>query len=409
MAVLRYGDNLSVQLESAEGTSTDELGEPRGEPLANLVAAVTAALDAPLNYPTLMQCMTPGDRVVIALDRGVPQIAQVTAAVVDVLIQAGVEPDGITVLQSQADHDAGVGDPRRLITSPLSERVAWLVHDPDDRKGLAYLAADKAGEAILINRALHEADVVLPVGCLRGEKSAGYFGIHGAIYPTFSDTKTLQRFRGFASLNGRGARRRELTADVEHVAWLLGVTFIVQIVPAAGEQVLHVLAGESEAVRRRGDALHHAAWDWPVTRQADLVVASIEGGPGQQTWENLGRSLHVAGSFVEDDGAIAVCCGLSASLGPAMRRLSCESSREAALRHVGKERPADAIAAAQLAHALDRNRVYLLSRLDDSVVEELDMIPIDGPEELARLVRRHPSCILLANAPNVTVVEEGEE
>ena len=37
---------------------------------------------------------------------------------------------------------------------------------------------------------------MLPVGCLRGEQSAGYFGIHGAIYPTFSDAKTLQRFRG---------------------------------------------------------------------------------------------------------------------------------------------------------------------------------------------------------------------
>jgi nickel-dependent lactate racemase len=406
MTLLRYGDNSSIELESAEGTTSDELGVPRGQPLADLGTAAAAALGAPLNYPTLARCMTPGDRVAVALDRGVPQAAQVTAAVVDVLIRAGVDPDGITVLQCPADRDAGVGDPRRLLTSPVRERVARLIHDPDDRKGLAYLAADKAGEAILINRALHEADVVLPVGCLRGEQSAGYFGIHGAIYPTFSDTKTLQRFRGFAALNGRGTRRRELTADVEHVAWLLGITFTVQIVPAAGEQVLHVLAGESEAVRRRGEALRHAAWDWPVTRQAELVVAAIEGGPGQQTWENLGRALQVAGSFVEDDGAIAVCCDLSVSPGPAMQRLSCESSREAALRHVGKERPADALVAAQLAYALDRNRVYLLSRLDAAVVEELEMIPIDGPEELARLVRRHPSCILLSNAPNVTAMEE---
>jgi hypothetical protein len=33
------------------------------------------------------------------------------------------------------------------------------------------------------------------------------------------------------------------------------------------------------------------------------------------------------------------------------------------------------------------------------------MIPIDGAEELARLVRKHPSCVLLSNAPNVSVVE----
>jgi lactate racemase len=407
MAVLRYGDNSSLELESAEGTASEELGVPQAEPLADPRAATTAALSQPLDYPMLAQCMTPGDRVVIALDRGLPQAAQITAAVVDVLMASGVDPDGITVLQTPADRDAGVGDPRRLLTPALRQRVARVIHDPADRKELAYLAADKSGEAILVSRALHEADVVLPVGCLHGEHSAGYFGIHGAIYPTFSDARTLQRFRGFASLNGSGGRRRELVADVEHVAWLLGVIFTVQVVPGGGERVLHVLAGESQAVRRQAEALHHAAWDWPVKRQADLVVAAIEGGPGQQTWDNLGRALHAAGRFVDDDGVIALCCELSASLGPAMRHLASESSREAALRHVAKERPVDALAAAQLAHALERNKVYLLSRLNAEVVEDLDMIPIDGPEELARLVRKHASCILLSNAANVTAVEEG--
>jgi len=406
MAVLRYGNNSSVRLEFAEGAALAEVGVPRGQPLADLGAATIAALSAPIDYPALTQCTTPGDRVVVALDRGIPQVAEVTAAVVNALVKAGVDADGITVLESQAGRDAGVGDPRRLLTAALRQRVALAVHDPDDRKELAYLAADKAGEPILINRALHEADVVLPVGCLRGEQSAGYFNIHGVVYPTFSNAKTLQRFRAIASLNGQGARRRELVADVDHVAWLLGITLTVQVVPAGGEHVLQVLAGLSDSVRRRGQDQYHAAWDSPVQRRADLVVAAIEGGPGQQTWENLGRALHVAENFVEEGGAIAVCCELSDPPGPAMQHLAGESSREAALRHVAKKRPVDTLAAAQLAHALDRSKVYLLSQLDASVVEDLEMIPIDGTDELARLAQKHPSCILLSNAANVTVVEQ---
>ncbi len=58
--------------------------------------------------------------------------------------------------------------------------------------------------------------------------------------------------------------------------------------------------------------------------------------------------------------------------------------------------------AAQLAHALNRHKVYLLSRLDPSVVEDLDVIPIAGPDELLRLARQHRSCLLLSNAPYVT-------
>jgi nickel-dependent lactate racemase len=404
MAVLHYGHNSSVELEFAGGVAPDESGTPRGQALADPAAALTAMLAAPIDYPALAQCTTPGDKVVLALDRGVPQVEQITAAIIRALIDAGIAPDGISVLRNPAERDAG--DPCRLAALLARERIKLLDHDPTDRRQLAYLAASEAGDAILINRTLHDADLVLPVGCLHGEKAAGYFGIHDGIFPTFSDTKTIQRFRSFKSLAGRAGRRRELTAEVDNVAWILGINFTIQLIPAAGDRVLHVLAGESQAVRRQGKELYRAAWSWPVSHQASLVVAAIEGGPSQQTWENVGRSLQVARRFVEDDGSIALCCDLAAPPGPAMRYMASGIARDVALRQVGKERPADALPAAQLARALDRGKVYMLSRLDAATVEELDVIPIAGPDELARLVDQHESCILLANAPFVTAVEE---
>ena len=403
MAILHYGHNSTVQLEFADGVAPDESGTPRGCGLADPAAALTAMLAEPIDYPALARATTPGDKVVLALEHGVPQVEQVTAAVIRTLVDAGVAPDGITVLRSHADRDAG--DPCRLAATPVRERITLLTHDPSDRRQLAYLAASEAGDAILINRALHDADLVLPVGCLRGDRTAGYFGIHSGIFPAFSDTRTIQRFRSLDSLNGRAGRRRQLNAEVDHVAWLLGVNFTIQLVPAAGDQVLHVLAGESNAVRRQGKELYRAAWSCPVAHQASLVVAAIEGGASQQTWENVGRALHVAKHFVEDGGAIALCCDLAAPPGPAMQYMASTSSREAALRQVSKERPVDALPAAQLARALDGSKVYLLSCLEASVVEDLDIIPIEGPDELARLVHRHESCILLTNAPYVTAVE----
>lgn len=406
MVVLRYGSNSSVELEFAEGVVPDESGTPRGRPLADPTAALTAMLAAPFDYPSLADSTTPGDRVVVALDRDVPQVARVTAAIIHALVDAGVSPDGIVVLRSQPDREAARSDPCRMVASPLRECISVVTHDPNDRRQLAYLAATESGEAILISRALHEADLVLPVGCLRGDRSPGYFGIHGGIFPTFSDAKTIERFRGFGISNGRGNRPRSCTAEVDHVAWLLGINFTIQVIRAAGEQVLHVLAGESNAVRREGSALYQAAWSWSTSRHASLVVAAIEGEAGQQTWENVGRALEAARPFVEDGGSIALCCELAAPPGPAMQHLACAASREAALRQVRQHRPVDVLPAAQLVHALAHNKVYLLSRLAASVVEDLDMIPVADPHELARLVRRHPSCILLSNAPYVTAVEE---
>ena len=290
----------------------------------------------------------------------------------------------------------------------LRQRVSLATHDPDDRRELAYLAADEAGEPILINRALHEADVVLPVGCLRGEQSAGYFGIHGVVYPTFSDSRTLQRFRAIGTLNGQAARRRELVADVDHVAWLLGITLTVQLVPAAGEGVLQVLAGLSDSVRHAGHDRYHAAWDWPVERRADLVLAAIEGGPGQQTWENLGRRWMLPRTSSSEGGAIAVCCELSAPPGPAMQHLAGESRARRPCGTSPRNGPSTPCPPPSWPTPWIARKVYLLSRLDAAVVEDLEMIPIGGADELARLARKHRSCVLLSNAANVTVVgDEG--
>ncbi|HYW81014.1 MAG TPA: lactate racemase domain-containing protein, partial [Thermoguttaceae bacterium] len=337
--------------------------------------------------------------------------ARVVAAVVRTLVDSGVEADGITVLRTPADVESGADDPCRLIPGPLRKRIKLLTHDPTDRDGLAYLAADERADPILVNRAIHDADLVLPIDCLHDVSTAGYFGLHSSIFPGFSDEKTQRRFRAFGAIDGSDRHKQNLIEEADHDAWLLGVTFSIQLIPAAGDRVLHVLAGEVDAVRRRGRELYRAAWGCPNplegdTQQASLVVAAIEGSDSRQTWENFGRALATATELVEDGGAIAVCCDLADAPGPAMQRLAGAHSRDSALRRIGKERPADALPAAQLVRALDRARVYLLSRLDPSVVETLDMIHVAAPDELTRLVRQHQSVALVANASRVVVVRD---
>jgi nickel-dependent lactate racemase len=408
MAVLHYGADSSVRLEFADGVAADLCGTPRGSALGDPAAAVAAALQQPLEYPPLAKTATPGDRVVLVLDHALPQAAEVSAAVIRVLVAAGVEPDGISILRSEAGACGGAENPCRLLDEGTRARITTVTHDPGDRGSLAYLAANDEGEPIFLNRLLTDADVVLPIGCLQNEAATGYFGIHTPLFPTFSDQKTLARFRRLDALGGDGPAKRKLRGEVDQTAWLLGVNFTVQLVPAAGDGLLGVVAGQTDAVRRHGRQLYDDAWSWRVARRASLVVAAIEGGTVQQTWENFGRTLEAADALVERGGAIAVCCDLAAAPGRGVQSIAAARSRHSALRQLRKDRPADTLTAAQLARTLDHDKVYLLSRLDPGVVEELDMIPIAGGDELARLARRHPSCILVANAPRAVItVEEG--
>ena len=405
-ATLRYGLNDPVCLEPADGAWLAQCGTPREPPLEDLAAAVTAALAGPLDYPPLAQSAMPGDRVVLALGRGVPRTAEIVAAVVACLARAGVDPDGIGILHTQADAEGGAPDPCGLLSGETLSRLSLVTHDPANQSQLGYLAATDDGRPILLNRAILDADVVLPVGCLGNHASPEYHGIHGAVYPTFSDDKTLLRFRSLDLLNPRGAPKKHLVRLCNEVGWLLGVNFTIQLVPGGGDCVLHVLAGEARAVRRRGRDLYRTAWSCTVPQRASLVVAAIEGGPLQQTWQNLGLALTAALGLVEEGGAIAVCCDLAGEPGPAVRQLAESSSRRDALRQIRKDRSADALAAAQLAEALDRVTIYLLSRLDEALVEQLDIAPLGGPGELARLVRRHPTCIVLANASHALAAAE---
>jgi nickel-dependent lactate racemase len=403
MAVLRYGTDLEVHLELADGADVQHYDLPSGQPLDDSRTAVALALSEPLDYPPLARCAAPGDRVVLALDRNLPQAAQVIAVVVQSLLEAGVSVDGITILHSPKDISIDAEDPRSLLPKTLSEEIPLVSHDPADRRTLAYLAANDAGEPILIHRALHEADLVLPIGCLHGDRTPGYYGIHSAVYPAFSDAKTLARFRSHEAWDGHGDRHRQLAGESAQVAWLLGINFTIQIVPAGAERIMHVVAGQSDAVRRRGRQLYRDIWSGLAARQASLVIAAIEGGPGEQTWENLGRALVKAVALAEDGGSVAVCCDLAADPGPGMQQLAGARSRAAVLRRIGKDPPEDALPTAQLVRALDHGNVYLLSRLAPSLLEELDVIPVASGDELVRLARHHKSCILLANAPRTLV------
>ena len=71
--------------------------------MADPAAAVAAALEQPLEYPPLAKTTTPGDRVVVVLGPELPQVAQVTAAVVQALMASGIDPDGITILRNEVE------------------------------------------------------------------------------------------------------------------------------------------------------------------------------------------------------------------------------------------------------------------------------------------------------------------
>ncbi len=418
---LHFGLHSTIEYEPVQSGAIVQWDGPRGTAVDNATAATAAALAEPLGFPPLGRAIVPGDKVVLALEPDVPCPAQIVAATIVALVGGGVAASDITILQAErSDQDSSVADPRSGLSEQYRNGVELATHHGGSRDELSYLTADEHDQPIYLNRRIVDADVVVPIGCLRADSMSGYGGVKAVLYPTFADHTAQQRChlnrvvqperngaqRHKASRKA-GQRKRATYApvtqrDAEHVAWLVGVLFTIQAVPAAAGGVLHVLAGQIDQVFERGHELAHRAWEFHLPRRAALVVAAVEGGPEAQTWENVGRALAAAERIVAEDGVIALCTELSSSPGPALRAVGRADDLEQSLRKLQAQQSADIPVAQQWARARSRARIYLLSGLREEQVERLGAAYVAGPQEVSRLIQRLEPCAILGSAQHVS-------
>lgn len=392
---------LDVPAESVIGVRESKFGERAW----HAGAAMANALAKPIQFPPLIESVVPGDHVTVAIDPDVPQADSIVVAVVESLRVAGVASRDITLLFATDLAHASNGHPaaiETLLPADTRGEIRIVYHDPAKREDLSYLAATERGRGVYLHRAICDADFVVPIACTHSSAAMGCHAPGSSIYPLFSDEATRRRYRSPRLLDADVEIDDQARSEIEEVTWLLGSQFAIQVVPGPADTVLAVFTGEINAVFERAREEHETAWHKELPARPSLVVATIAGDESSQTWQNVGRALATAANIVADNGAIAICCDLSGEPGPAIKALAGIDDRRRAIHEIRKVRPPDGSAALMLARALERARVYLLSQLDEGVVEALDVAAVDSPEDIERLVKRHQSCIVLAGAQHAT-------
>ena len=369
----------------------------RARSLQDPAAAVREALRQPIGFPALRETVVAGDRVAVALEVGLVQPVAVVTGIVQELLAAQIEPSHITLVRSARDAQLWRGDLTRDLPDDVRGQITVRVHDPTDQSDLCLLNVSHDDRPIYLNREMVDADLVLPVGMIRPRGSSGYLGVHGSWFPTFADQETQQRFLKPQSMLSPAEFRRRC-AEAREAAWMLGVRLSLQLIPGRGEHLLQVLAGDAQVLEPQGRSLCDQIWRFTVPRRASLVVATLPGGRQQQSWTNVVRGLDAARRIVQENGTIAVCCDLRSKPGPSLKRVARADSLDAARCAVQRDPTYDALPAVQLIRALQHARVYLLSRLEEDVVESLGLAYVACPEEVTRLATHHDSCILLQNA-----------
>ncbi len=394
---LEFGASEAWDWKPAAGqVALSHAGPPVIEDLRGLLRT---ALDAPLEFPPLAKALVPGDKLVLALDRGVPQAAMLIATLWDVFSAAHIEPSDVVILQPGHWRADAAADPRSLLTADVRSAIRWERHDPtaEDRSG--YLATSAGGERIYLARTLLDADFVLPITAAGFDPLLGYRSPMSVLYPGMSNAAAIAKTLGQGHRELRPQDERPLRQLVDEAGWLLGVQTVLQVVPAGTRGgVAEVFFGSAEAVSRTGE--HALNRDWRVTasERFETVVLSLPTVDRAVGWDDLGTALATARNLVMASGKIVVLTDLAETPGPGIELLRGQGDPRSAQGIVRKAGPPDLLAATNLAEAADWARVYLLSSLDADLVEELFMVPLSAVSEAERLLEGEAPVAVLGAA-----------
>ncbi len=371
------------------------------EPLADLPSAVRHALAEPLDFPPLWRAVVPGDHVVLALDRHTPQADVLIAAAYEIIAAQGVDPADILILQPTALAGPQVTDPRSCLPEAVRDIVQWRVHDATNPQQQAYLATTANGERIYLDRDVVHADFVMSIGQIGFDPVLGYRGTNTVLYPGLSSTSAVQKARGFGHQELDPEDERPLRQLVDEIGWLLGTQFSLQVLPSRGNGVAAVLAGFEQSVWQRGLELLAAQREVQLPERAQTVVISVDADAAGHGWEQIGAALATARSLVVRGGKVVILSELNGNCGElsdGMRMVrDCRSPREA-LKPLRVQVPPDFLPATQLAQSADWAKIYLLSRLDSALVEDLFMTPLDTEQEVSRLLALGGDCAIIEGA-----------
>jgi len=369
--------------------------------LSDPIEAVRQALETPFQFPALRQALTPDDRIALVVDEQLPNLPGLLVPVLEHLISAGLRPEAISLLCPPS----ASGQPWLQELPEAFEEVRLEVHNPADRRSLAFLTTNRLGRRLYMNRTLVDADQIVVLTGRRYDPLLGHGGAEGALFPAFADEETRQDILSRLSLEPPGAAPWPIRVEAVETAWLLGLPFYVQLIAGSGDHLAHVVAGTADA-SREGQRLLDLRWRQTVPEPADLVIAAMSGDPERQGFADLAAALACAARVVQPDGIVVLLTQAAPELGAAGDLLRREDDPRQVMERLFREPSLELLPALQWVRAAAQARLFLLSELADDTVEELFATPLSHGGQVQRLLNAGGSCLVIDDAHRALVVVE---
>jgi hypothetical protein len=168
--------------------------------------------------------------------------------------------------------------------------------------------------------------------------------------------------------------------ELKEVSWLLGAEFQIGVLPARSG-ISAVIAGSRSAVFASALQALESSWRLEVDDRADMVLVGVGARGRVPTSEDLAEAVRQGLRVVRHGGKLIL---LSQAAGDVVS--------EAFSRRIQKS---------DLHRATSWADVFLFSKALPDDIEELGLVPLERPANVAKLAAHAPSLILISQADRV--------
>lgn len=244
--------------------------------------SIRESLKNPISSAPLSQQVKRGMKVVIIGDditRPTPR-ERIFPVVLDELNKAGIPDEDITVLVALGTHrymsEKEIED---CYGKEVTERVKVVNHEWEDKTNLVNIGQTPSGMPVSVNKLAHQADYLIAVGSIVPHCLAGYGGGGKAVQPgicsweTTGKTHLLPMYKNeFLKLVGN--TENEVRREMEKVAEIVGLNFIVNVVLNSRKEIVKVASGDQVEAHREGVKVAKRVYERKIPDLANILIVS---------------------------------------------------------------------------------------------------------------------------------------
>ncbi len=337
---------------------------------------VKRALLEPITSPRLKDLVKEGEKIVlITSDITRPMPSKIVLPyVLQELYLAQVRDEDIKIVFALGSHRKHTEEEKKyLVGEEIYTRIECLDIDSND---CVKIGTTSAGTPVNIFRPVVEADKRICLGNIEYHYFAGYSGGAKAIMPGVSNNEAIQvnhRMMVQEEAKAGALEHNPVREDIEEVAQLISLDFIVNVVLDEGKNIIKAVAGHYLTAHRAGCRFLDKLYKVEIPEPADIVVVSPGGYPKDINLYQAQKALDNAQHAVKKDGIIILVASCKEGLGNKTfeRWMVTSSSPEEMISNIQKNFQLGGHKAAAIAMVLQKAQVFLVSELEETFVKNI--------------------------------------